>query len=121
MSKGVREYAVEVARREASVEIAMEEATVGDHQASGASGSAVKSAQGQFRVLKDALESGISYRVESGRRAAPWMAMHAATVINKGRKDDEAFTVHKKMERERAHQASGRVWRMRDALAGGVR
>ncbi len=46
-----------VVRREASVEIVMEEAPVGDHQANGVARNAVKNAQGQFRVVKNTLES----------------------------------------------------------------
>ncbi len=39
-----------------NVEIVMEEALVGDHQANGVEESAGKNVQGQFRVIKDALE-----------------------------------------------------------------
>ncbi len=74
-------------RRETSVEIVMEESHVGDHHAKCAAEDAVKNAQGQFRVLKDALESRINRRVEGDHQAVPWMVMRAATVINKGRRD----------------------------------
>ena len=99
-NKGVQEYAVEVTRRfmeqleyskaimksdnapailglkeavrrEASMEIVMEEAPVGDHQANGAAKNAVKNVQGQFRVLKDALESRIKKRIEGDRQIVP--------------------------------------------------
>ncbi len=63
----------------------MEDAPVGDHQTNGMAESAVKSAQGQFRVVKNALESRINKRVEGYHQAVPWMVMHAATVINNGR------------------------------------
>ena len=63
--------------------IVMEEALVGDHQANGVAEKAVKNAQGQFRVLKDALESRINRRVEGGHRSVPWMVTHAATVMNR--------------------------------------
>ncbi len=46
----------EAARRETSVEIIREEAPVGDHQANGVAENAVKNVQGQFRVLRGALE-----------------------------------------------------------------
>ncbi len=42
-------------------------------------------------MLKNALESRISKRVKGDHQAVPWMVMHAAAVINKGRKDDEGF------------------------------
>ncbi len=53
----------EAVRREASVEIAMEEAPVGDRQANGVAENAVRNAQGQLRVLRNALESRINKRV----------------------------------------------------------
>ncbi len=45
----------------------------------------MKNVQGQFRVLKDVLESSINWRVEFDQQAAPWMVIHSAAVINKGR------------------------------------
>ncbi len=50
----------ETVRRETSVEIVMEESPVGDHQANGAAENLVQNAQGQFRVLSDALECRIN-------------------------------------------------------------
>ncbi len=55
---------------------------------------AVKNAQGQLRVFKDALESRINNRVQGDHQAVPWIVTLAATVINKGRKEDEGFTAH---------------------------
>ncbi len=69
----------------------MEEAPVGDHEANGIAQQAVKSAQGRFRVLKDALESGINKRFEGDHQVAPLLVTRAATVINEGRKDDEGL------------------------------
>ncbi len=74
----------------------MEESPVGGHHAKSVAEKAVKNAQGQFRVLKNALESRINRRVEGEYQAAPWMVMFVATVINKGRKDDEEFTPHRR-------------------------
>ncbi len=56
----------------------------------------MKNAQGQFRVPKDALESRTKMRAEGGHHAALWMVMRAATVTNKGRRDDEGFTAHRR-------------------------
>ncbi len=38
------------------------------------------------------MDSRIKGRVEGDHQAVPWMVAHAATVINKGREDDEGFT-----------------------------
>ncbi len=57
---------------------------------------AVKNAQGQLRVLKNALENRINKREDGDHQSAPWMVMHAATVINKGRRDDEGFMPYRR-------------------------
>ncbi len=82
----------EAERREASAEIVVEDSAVGDHQADGVAENAVKNVQGQVR----ALESRINKRVEGDHQAVPWRVMHVATVISKGRKDDEGFRPHRR-------------------------
>ncbi len=62
-----------------------------DHHTHGLVENAIKNAQGQFRVTKDALGSWRGRRVEGDRPAAPWIMMHAASVVNRGRNDDEGF------------------------------
>ncbi len=57
---------------------------------------AVKNAQGQFRTIKDALKCSRGRRIEGDHPAAPWMMTHTASVINKGRKDDEGFTAYRR-------------------------
>ncbi len=54
----------EAVRGESDVEIVLEDTPVGDHRASGLAENAVKKAQGQFRVIKDALESRHGRRAE---------------------------------------------------------
>ena len=83
-------------RKECDAEIILEEAPVGDHRANGLVENAVKNVQGQFRVLKDALESRHGRRLEGGHQAAPWLVMHAASVINRGRKDEEGFSAYRR-------------------------
>ncbi len=61
----------------------MEQFPVGDHQANGLVGNAVKNVQGQFRVIKDALKSRHGRRVEGEHPAAPMM------VITRGISDQQ--------------------------------
>ncbi len=51
-------------RRESDLEIVMEEVPVGDHQANGMAENAIKKVQGQFQVIKDALERRRGRRVD---------------------------------------------------------
>ena len=88
----------EAVRRETNVELIMEEAPVGDHQANGAVESTIKSVQGQFRVIKDALESRLKEKLHGEHPAVPWIAMHSASVINRGRKGEEGFSAHRRWQ-----------------------
>ncbi len=49
-------------------------------------------------MFKKALESRINRRVEGDYQAVPWMVMHTATVINKGRKDDEGVMPYRRLK-----------------------
>ncbi len=64
----------------------MEEVPVGDHQANRLAENAFKNVQGQFRVIKDALESRRGRRVDGEHQVVPWMVMHAASLVNRGRR-----------------------------------
>ena len=50
------------------MELIKDEVPVGDHQANGLAENAVKSAQGQLRVMKDALETRLNRRIGEERR-----------------------------------------------------
>ncbi len=86
----------ESVRRETKVMIVMEEAPVGDYQANGVAGNAVKNVQCQYRVLKKAMESRMNRRAEGDHQAVPWVVAHAATVIKEGRRDDAGFTAYRR-------------------------
>ena len=54
----------EAVRRETDAEVALEAVPAGDHQANGLVENVVKNVQGQFRVIKDALESRRKRRID---------------------------------------------------------
>ncbi len=70
--------------RESDVEKALEEVLVGDHQAKGLAENAVNNAQGELRMIKDAVESSHGRRVDGELQVAPWMVTHAVSVVNRG-------------------------------------
>ncbi len=78
------------------MEIALEQGPVGDHQAIWLEESAIENVQGQFRVIKDVLGSRRRRRVEGDHPAVVWMMTHAASVVHRGRKDDEGFTAYRR-------------------------
>ncbi len=57
---------------------------------------AVKNVQGQFRVLKDALESRVGRRSNGEHPIVLWLVTHAASVINRERNDHEGFTQYRR-------------------------
>ncbi len=65
----------DLARKETDVEVVMEEVPVGDRAANGVAEKAVKNAQGQFRVLKDALEARLGARIQGDHVAVPWLVI----------------------------------------------
>ncbi len=79
----------EAVRRESDVAIALEAVPVRDHQANGLVENALKNAQGHLRMIKDALESRNKRGAGGEHPAVPWMVMHAASVINRGRQYEE--------------------------------
>ncbi len=76
------------------VQIVLEEVPVGGHAASGLVESAIKNAQGQFRAIRDAAEIKSARRADGEHRVATRMATHAASVVSRGRKDEEGLSAH---------------------------
>jgi hypothetical protein len=86
----------EAVRRESHVEIVMEESSVGDDQANALAENTVKNVQGQFRVIKDVLENRHGRQVDGEHPVVPWTVRHAASVVNRARKDDEGFSAYRR-------------------------
>ena len=68
----------------------------GDHQEIRLAENAVKNADCQFRVIKEALESGRGRRARGEHQVVFWIVMHAASVVNQGRHDEEGFSAHRR-------------------------
>ncbi len=97
----------EAVKMESEIQITLEEVPAGDHQANQANGivdSVINEAQGLFRAAKDALERRHERTLDGEHPAALWLVMHAASVINRGRKDSEGFSAYRKMKGTRVQQ-----------------
>ena len=86
----------EAARKELDVQVVMEESAVGDHQGNGKAESAIRQVQGQFRAMKDALETRYGRRIEGDHRRIPWLMMHAVPVINRSPKGPDGLTAYRR-------------------------
>ena len=81
-------------KREAEIDIVSEQTAVGDHQANGNIENVVRQIAGQFRTIKDGLETRINHKINGEMSIVPWMISHAAATINRTRKDDNGRTSH---------------------------
>ncbi len=86
----------EAVRRELEAEVIREESLVGEHQANGEVENAARQIQGQFRAMKDALDTRYGCRVSGEHCAVPWLVTHAAATITRRRKDAEGMTAHRR-------------------------
>mgnify|MGYP003349086866 CR=1 FL=1 len=71
---------------------------MGDHQGNGKVGSAIRQVQGQFRSMKDALETRYGRRIEGDHRCIPWLMMHAAAVVSRSRKGSDGLTAYRRWQ-----------------------
>ena len=73
----------EAARSERPERVVMEESPVHDSAWNGAVENTIQQVQGQFRTMKDSLESRIDARIPEDSPIVPWLVMHAAQTINR--------------------------------------
>ena len=73
----------EAAKMERNDRIVLEESPVRESKANGVIENTVQQVQGQFRTIKDALESRIGKRIGGDSVLVPWMVIHAARTINR--------------------------------------
>ena len=64
------------------VEVVLEESPVGDHQANGEVENAIKRFAGQFRTLREAVETRYQKRLTQEHHAVPWLINYASGCIN---------------------------------------
>ena len=70
-------------KKQTQVEMIPEQPPKYDSRTSGRGENAVQRIEGQFRTLRDALETRIKGRIEPGHPVVEWMVMHAADTLNR--------------------------------------
>ena len=73
----------EAVKRERHERIVLESSPVKESQSNGAIENAIQQLQGQFRAVKDALESRVGQRISGEMSCVPWMMSHASGLINR--------------------------------------
>ena len=79
-----------------NIEIIPEESPVGDHQANGEVENAIKRFAGQFRTLKEAVESRYQQRLTPEHHCIPWMINYASGCINRYQVGIDGKTNHRR-------------------------
>ena len=78
------------------VEIILEESPVGDHQGNGEVENAIKRFAGQFRTLREALETRYQKRITQEHHALPWLINYSSGCINRYQVGSDGKTSHRK-------------------------
>ena len=78
------------------IEIISEESPVGNHQANGEIENAIKRFAGQFRTLKESIESRYQVRLKPEHHCIPWMINYASGCINRYQVGIDGKTNHKR-------------------------
>ncbi len=91
----------EAARRESPLQNIIEEVLAGSRHSNRVIEKAVKRAQGQSRIPKDALESRHGRRLSGEQSAAPPLVAQAASVITRSREDEKGLTAYRRWKGER--------------------
>ena len=70
-------------KSEARINLVLEESPECESRSDGEVERAIQKNQGQFRTMKDRLESRYSQRVEGERPCVPWLVAHASDTVNR--------------------------------------
>ena len=112
----------EAVKRESEIDMVLEESPVGEHQANGDIEGAIRQVQGQFRTMKDALETRYNERIKGDHNSIPWLFSHAASTINRVRKDYEGMTAFRRWKGREFKRDIAEVgeclWYLRSASQG---
>ena len=86
----------EAAKNERNERIVIESSPVKEFKSNGAIEAAVQQVQGQFRTMKDALETKIGARLAPNSTIIPWIVVHAARTINRYQVGDDGKTAYRR-------------------------
>merc|ERR1711951_343800 len=76
--------------------IVLENSLVKESKSNGAIETAVQQVQGQFRVMKDALETRIGARLKPNSTIVPWIVAHAAKTVNRYQVGTDGKTAYRR-------------------------
>ena len=104
------------------MEIITEESPVGEHQANGDVENSVNNIKGQFRTMKDALDTRYNKRWSGEHPAMPWLGQHAADKRNRTRVGADGKTAYRRWKGKSFNKPIAEfgenVWYLKLASAG---
>ena len=86
----------EAAKNERKERIVIESSPVKESKSNGAIEAAVQQVQGQFRTMKDALETKIGTRLTPNSTIIPWIVAHAARTMNRYQVGTDGKTAYRR-------------------------
>ena len=85
-------------RRTSDVEIVPEMSPVGESQSNGGAERAVRTMKGQFRTLKEALDSRYNDRIPANHAVLSWMPRHAAATVTRYQVGKDGKTAYERLK-----------------------
>ena len=86
----------ESAKLEMPARMVLESSPVKESRSNGAIENAIQQVQGQFRAIKDGLESRLGERVKGDSPLVPWMVLHAARTLNRYHVSSDGKTAYRR-------------------------
>ena len=104
------------------VRIKMEESPVAEHQSNGSVESAMNQIKGQFRTMKDALDTRYNCRHAGDHPAIPWLIEHAADTLNRRRIGKDGRTAYRRWKgrsfNKKVAEFGENIWYLKLGTAG---
>ena len=99
----------EAVRAERSEKIVLESSPVGESKSNGGAECAIQQVQGQFRAMKDSLETRIGTRIAEDSPVVPWLVLHAARTMNRYSVGVDGKTPYRRWKKQGFQEGRGRV------------
>ena len=104
-------------KRTSDIEIVPEMSPVGDSQSNGRAERAVRTMKGQFRTMKEALDSRYKDRIPASHAVLSWMPRHSAASVTRYQVGKDGKTAYERLN----ERSSKRTWRSSAKQCGSSR
>ena len=104
------------------IKVITEESPVADHQSNGEIENTIDIVRGQFKAMKDGLDTRYSTRIHGNHMSVPWLMAHAGATLNRRRVNTEGKTAFRKWKgkdfERKVAEFGENVWYLKAGSAG---